>query len=253
MLSSFDALSAGKQVTQTVIAFCVPQSDVYPFSFTQNVVLTGINPNIIEQIFTETRFPNVTIDLVKRPWKRCNADLESGEVDMMIGGYDVERERVVYPSNLGFELSDTVVSNAEVCFSTIAGRQKQKTRLGMQGKTSFLVGIEAGFSKKHSSSIKPQWLVLFNPIEKYRMLEKGRVDAIVQVCAMDGIYPIETKAESEGFTNFETLYPPYLSNPAYIIFSEKFANTHQVLVKKIIVEAQNIDKAMVYERYKPSD
>ena len=39
------------------------------------------------------------------------------------------------------------------------------------------------------------------------MLEKGRVDAIVQVCAMDNNYPIETKSEVIGFTNFEALYP----------------------------------------------
>jgi hypothetical protein len=51
----------------------------------------------------------------------------------------------------------------------------------MEGGSPFIVGIEAGFSKQHSSKINPQWVVLFNPTEKYRMLEKGRVDAIVQV------------------------------------------------------------------------
>jgi hypothetical protein len=49
----------------------------------------------------------------------------------------------------------------------------------MEGGSSFIVGIEAGFSKQHSSKMKPQWIVLFNPTEKYRMLEK---DALTLLC-----------------------------------------------------------------------
>lgn len=235
------------------IKFCAPENDVYPFFISQGDSITGINPGIMNQVITKEKFPNVTLQYVKRPWKRCNTDLENGEVDMMIGGYDPDRRDVVYPLKLGFNLNDTSVSTANVCFSSIKGKQMDKTRLGMQGLSSFIVGIEAGFSKKHPDGIKPRWVVLFNPIEKYRMLEKGRIDAIVQVCAMDGTYPIETKAEATGYTNFETMYPPYLSNPAYVVFSENFALLHNELAKKIIVKARSVDKERVYSRYKPKD
>lgn len=250
-VSSFRVL-ANENVSVTV-RFCAPQNDVYPFFISENDALTGINPDIMNQVISKEQFPNVTLQYVKRPWKRCNTDLENGEVDMMIGGYDAERQDVVYPSKLGFNLNDTSVSTANVCFSSIKGEQMDKTRLGMQGKSVFIVGIEAGFSQKHPDNIKPRWVVLFNPIEKYRMLEKGRIDAIVQVCAMDGTYPIETKAEAKGYTNFDTMYPPYLSNPAYIVFSEKFALLHNELAKQIIVKARSIDKQRVYSRYKPKD
>jgi hypothetical protein len=125
----------------------------------------------------------------------CNADLENGKVDMMIGRFDAKRENVVYPSKLGFSLSASIISTANVCFTSVTGIQLGKVRNGMEGGSSFIVGIEAGFSKQHSSKMKPQWIVLFNPTEKYRMFEKGRVDAIVRVFTMDADYPIETKAE----------------------------------------------------------
>ncbi|MFT4811092.1 MAG: hypothetical protein ACI9LX_004461 [Paraglaciecola sp.] len=68
---------------------------------------------------------------------------------------------------------------------------------------------------------------------------------------MDGNDPIETKAETLGFTHFETLFPPYLSNSACVVFSESFADRHEELAKRIITLSHNIDKAEVYRRYQP--
>ena len=81
------------------------------------------------------------------------------------------------------------------------------------------------------------------------MLEKGRIDAIVQVCAMDSAYPITPRVEAVGLKELEALYPAYLSNPAYVVFSEKFAKEHNELAKRIITLSQHIDKARVYSRY----
>lgn len=251
MQPTFHSYAAEVQAPSTIVQFCAPQNDVLPFFITQNGQLKGINPDMMRQIFNENTFPNVTLKFIRLPWKRCNLDLESGKVDMMIGGYDANRKEVVYPSQLGFNLEDTVISTANVCFFSVPGSQMQRARRGMEGKARFIVGIEAGFSKRHDSQIDPSWVELFNPIEKYRMLEKGRVDAIVQVCAMDGEYPIATQAEANGYSNFETLYPPYLSNPAYVVFSKNFASNHNALAKRIITASQNIDKSQVYLRYKP--
>ncbi len=251
-LPIFHSYAAEDETTDRIVVnFCAPANDAYPFFIIKNDKLAGINPDLVRQIFGESTLSNVTLQFIKRPWKRCNAELESGIVDMMIGGFDPKRDNVVYPSRLGFRLEDSAVSVANVCFSSIAGSQMERTRKGMQGQGTFTVGIQAGFSKQHSDKINPQWVELYNPIEKYKMLEKGRVDAIVQVCAMDNDYPIETKSEVIGFTNFEPLYPPYLSNPAYVVFSENFADKHRELAKRIVTLSSNIDKTAVYSRYKP--
>lgn len=251
MLTTLNLFAADKEATRTVVRFCVPQNNVYPFVFTEKGILTGINPDIMRQVFNENTLKDATLRFVKRPWKRCNADLENGTTDMMVGGFDAKRENVVYPSKLGFDLNDSAISTAEVCFASVTGIQLERARRGMEGRAPFIVGIQAGFSKQHSRKIKPQWVELFNPIEKYRMLEKGRVDAITQVCAMDGDYRIESKAEAVGFSNVETLYPPYLSNPAYVVFSENFAGRHNELAKRIISVSRDIDKTQVYSRYQP--
>lgn len=245
------AFASEQGSSQTTIKFCVPHNNVFPFFITENNRLTGISIDLMLRIFANKALLNTRLEFVKRPWKRCNADLENGLVDMMIGGYDENRQNVVYPIKLGFNMEDSMVSTANVCFSSVPGKQMRKTQNGIEHGAPFIVGIEAGFSKRHSSDINPRWVVLYNPIEKYSMLEKGRIDAIVQVCAMDTKYPIETSSQSEGFDTLEPVFPAYLSNPAYIIFSHAFANTHQVLATQIIDLSKSIDKAKIYKRYQP--
>ncbi len=242
-------LAADNKSTRTIVKFCAPQNNVYPFFLSDNDGLTGINPDMMKQVFTESILPEAILIYVQKPWKRCNADLESGVVDMMIGGFDPKREGVAYPPTLGFKLTDAILSTADVCFFSIRGEQMERTRAGIQDKSSFIVGIEAGFSKQHNTTVKPRWVELFNPTEKYRLLEKGRIDAIVQVCAMDSAYPITPRVEAVGLKELEALYPAYLSNPAYVVFSEKFAKEHNELAKRIITLSQHIDKARVYSRY----
>lgn len=234
---------------QSTVRFCAPQNDVYPFFVTQNGELTGINPEIIRQIFESEALQGVELVIERRPWKRCNSDLERGAVDAMIGGYDEQRVNVVYPTKLGFELNKSAVSTADVCFSTITGHQLDKVKRGISTQKPFVVGIEPGFTRQHSIDINPKWVELYNPVEKYRMLKLGRVDAIVQVCAMDSDYAIKTKAENAGFNDFVTLYPPYLSNPAYVVFSEKFVEQNEAMAKRIVSLSQNIDKAKIYKQY----
>jgi hypothetical protein len=247
----FHLFAAHNENTHTLVRFCAPQHNVYPFFMTEDGELTGINHDMMLQVFNNATLPDATLRYVQRPWKRCNADLESGVVDMMIGGYDPKRDNVAYPLKLGFDLADTILSTADVCFFSIAGPQFERTRRGMEGQGEFIVGIQAGFSKQHNNKIKPQWVELFNPTEKYRMLEKGRLDAIIQVCAMDGTYLIEPRVEAVGLKKLEALHPAYLSNPAYVVFSDKFANEHRELAKRIVMLSLNIDKAKVYSRYRP--
>lgn len=205
---------------------------------------------MMKAAFSQKTLQKANLKFVQRPWKRCNMELQSGGIDIIIGGYEEERDRVgIYPNELGFELKDMIVSTAGVCFITAEGQQMQKTLEGLAGLSAFNVGVEAGFSQDHDPDIQPKWLVIYNHLEKYRLLEMGRVDAIVQVCSMDE-YPIATKAEAFGYQDFITLTPPYLSNPAYAVFSGKFASEHPQLAKDILQSLQAVDKTKIYEKYR---
>lgn len=252
---AFSALLSSKFETKSkddsavVVRFCVPNSDIYPFYFTVNNRLTGFNAEVLNQLFTPENFPNVKLELVRLPWKRCVAALANSEVDMMIGGYNEEYENLVFPFELGFEFEESVISTVDVCFFSLEGEQMQRTRDGMRGEGLFIVGIEAGFSKRIAMNITPRWLELYNPLEKYSMLQKGRVDAIIQICAMDGV-PIKTVAETMGFNDFQMFYPPYLTNHGYAVFSESFARQHEKLAKRIISLSTKVDKKRIYESLK---
>lgn len=232
------------------VRFCIPDEDVYPFFLFSGSDVSGVNFDLISATFSQDALKGTAMELAPRPWKRCDRELASGSVDMVIGSYNKARDAVgIYPDELGYPLVEMVVSTADVCFISNPGEQLTRTRSGMQGQNEFLVGIEAGFSQDHSPEITPTWLVIHNHLEKYRLLELGRVDAIVQVCSMDQ-YPIDTKAEAFGYTDFVTLTPPYLSNPAYIIFSQAFAQAHPQLAKTILQETQKLDKQQIYARYR---
>jgi hypothetical protein len=242
-------VSAQTNTEHITVTFCASEDDVYPFFVTENSELSGINIRMLKQIFDDKRIPNTSLQVVRRPWKRCNIDLQNGSVDLMIAGYLAERKDVVYPSGLGLPLRENAISTADICFLSLEGLQLEKTNKGMTEGTEFVVGIPAGFSKQVQNNIRPKWVELFNPAEKYKMLEMGRVDAIVEVCALGKGYPIKTVAETEGYDSFITVYPPYLSNPAYIVFSEKFAMSHRGLAKQIIVESQNVNKQTAFAPY----
>lgn len=242
-------VSAQADTLHTTVIFCASEDDVYPFFVTENDELSGVNIRMLRQIFNGKRLPNTSLNVVRRPWKRCNIDLQNGAVDLMIAGYLAGRKNVVYPSELGLPLRDSAISTADICFLTSAGAQLEKTNKGMTEGTEFVVGIPAGFSKQVQNNIRPKWVELFNPAEKYKMLQMGRVDAIVEVCALGKDYPIKTVAETKGYDSFITISPPYLSNPAYIVFSEKFAKSHRELARRIIVESQNIDKQTAFAPY----
>jgi hypothetical protein len=70
---------------------------------------------------------------------------------------------------------------------------------------------------------------------------------------MDGINLIAPKVASVGLKELEALHPAYLSNPAYIVFSDKFADTYNELAKRIVRLSLTVDKAQVYRRYRPID
>ncbi len=250
LLSLLFICSPSMAESKTPVRFCVPNADVYPFFLYADNKVSGINPDLMQAAFEKTPLQHANLEFVHRPWKRCNMELRAGSVDMIIGSYEKERDQVgVYPNELGFDLQEMVFSTADVCFVSVKGLQMQKTLRGMAGEIPFSVGVEAGFSQDHKPEIHPEWLVIFNHLEKYRLLQKGRVDAIVQVCSMDK-FPIATKAETSGYQDFVTLQPPYLSNPAYIIYSDLFAAKHPGLAKLILQEVQKVDKQQVYQGYR---
>ena len=235
---------------QKSVRFCIPNADVYPFFIYTDNQISGTNPDIMRAIFAKQSLQNYRIEFVQRPWKRCNVELQQGTVDFVIGSYTKERDSLaVYPNELGLVNAENVFSTADICFISANGEQLERTRNGMAGQNSFTVGAEAGFSQNHDSNMVIDWLVIYNHLEKYRLLQKGRVDAISQVCALDN-HPIATKAQVSGFQDFVTVYPAYLSSPGYIVFSRQFIKRNSLLAKTMLLEANNIDKAKIYAKYR---
>ncbi|WP_100643017.1 substrate-binding periplasmic protein [Alteromonas facilis] len=235
------------------VNFCVPNADVYPFFIYQDATLTGTNPDIMKRVFQQETLSNVNLEFVPRPWKRCDIELKAGTVDMIVGSYRESRDSVgIYPKEIGAPYDKAVFSTVEVCLTTLNNTAHiEKVRAGLNGEDKLTVGVEAGFSQQHKENVVFEWLVLYNYLEKFRLLEKGRVDAIAQVCSIDNT-PIKTKAEDAGLQNIITLYPPYLSSEGYVIFSEQFMAQHADIAKTILDELGRIDKQAIFQNYRPS-
>ncbi|MDM7861608.1 transporter substrate-binding domain-containing protein [Alteromonas sp. ASW11-36] len=254
LLSAVLLLLTSVEVTakeQTVVRFCTPNADVYPFFiFTDQGEVTGINPQILSQVFGHGQLENVAIQYIMRPWKRCDVELRAGTVDMIIGSYNEQRDQFgLYPKEIDPALENSYFSNVEICLTTLnRPNYIAKAQAGLRGETKLTVGVEAGFSQSHGESMVIDWLVIYNYLEKFTLLERGRVDAISEVCSIDQTQ-IKTKADYAGMQDISTIYEPYVANQAYVVFSEAFATQHADIAKTILTQLDNFDKQSIYQFY----
>ena len=142
-------------VPKVSVNFCVPNADVYPFFRYEGEQLNGTNPDFVRATFSQPELMGTEVNFVQRPWKRCGIELKAGSIDMIIGSYRPERDEIgLYPNELGFDLTKTTVSTADICFISSKGPQLNNTLDGIAGKNTFRVGVEAGFSQDHKAGDK---------------------------------------------------------------------------------------------------
>lgn len=223
----------------TRVNICIPDQSVPPFYIIEKNRPSGITIDHLKELFQQPALQKITSQFVLQPWQRCIESLGQGEVDVIIAGYSEERAvQAVFPDTLGFYLSESAFSYAQICL--VKGRYKRWTWNGQMitGLDKLRLGLEPGFLAPQSEQMTSmtQFVAIKNTSQKYELIKLDQVDAVLTVCGvMDRkIVPDNKRISPE----LEVIYPPYIDSPVYLTFSQRFFETSPELAT-LIVETSN--------------
>lgn len=233
------------------LVFCYEDKNIAPMFLGdgQNIPTDkpGASIEILQQL--DLALPNVAISFVRKPWRRCLNDLEFNRVNVVIASYRKGRENVaVYPVDEQGKLQDDyAVSEFGSC---LIGRYKfhkeWETREVFQNK-AFTIAIPNGYGL--NSALKEEPFFIHNTFSKskaFELLDKGVVQASVDLCQVDGLkvssYPYEGN-------NVKPIYPPYETSHGYLVFSKKFYEENNTLSWEMWEWLSKFESAPVYIKY----
>ncbi|MBB1442037.1 amino acid ABC transporter substrate-binding protein [Pseudoalteromonas sp. SG43-3] len=233
------------------LVFCYEDKNIAPMFLGdgQNIPTDkpGASIEILQQL--DLALPNVAISFVRKPWRRCLNDLEFNRVNAVIASYRKGRENVaVYPVDEQGKLQDDyAVSEFGSC---LIGRYKfhkeWETREVFQNK-AFTIAIPNGYGL--NSALKEEPFFIHNTFSKskaFELLDKGVVQASVDLCQVDGLkvssYPYEGN-------NVKPIYPPYETSHGYLVFSKKFYEENNALSLQMWQWLSKFESAPVYIKY----
>lgn len=227
------------------LVFCYEDKNIAPMFLGdgQNIPTDkpGASIEILQQL--DLALPNVAISFVRKPWRRCLNDLEFNRVNAVIASYRKGRENVaVYPVDEQGKLQDD--------YAVIIGRYKfhkeWETREVFQNK-AFTIVIPNGYGL--NSALKEEPFFIHNTFSKskaFELLDKGVVQASVDLCQVDGLkvssYPYEGN-------NVKPIFPPYETSHGYLVFSKKFYEENNALSLQMWQWLSKFESAPVYIKY----
>ncbi|MFC0119478.1 substrate-binding periplasmic protein [Pseudoalteromonas xiamenensis] len=201
----------------------------------------GASIEILQKITVED--PHIRFQFVRRPWKRCLADLTLNKVDAVIASYREERESfMVFPKRADGRLhTRQAISQFGSCLIV------KKTRGdSLQGTASVTVAVPNGYSV--SSVLAEQGYRVINTYSQsdaYDLVLKGVVDATVGVCKVGQENVI-------GFLHSDKLaakYPASEMNYGFVAFSKGYAKAHPSTVTTDWRHLENMPSTPLYLKY----
>jgi polar amino acid transport system substrate-binding protein len=197
------------------VKFCYEDENVYPWVLKDRPGLNILLMNSVEKIL------GVKVELVQRPWKRCQAELKNGEVDgIFSASYKKERlELGVYPM-AGDKLDESkAVMIDSYSLYRIKGSSAQwdGKKLSING----LVGAQSGYSiieqlKGLGAKVDDGTGSADNNLLK---LLAGRVEAV----ALQTLEGDDLVARTPTFaTKVEKVTPALVVKPFYLMLSKQF-------------------------------
>jgi len=197
------------------VKFCYEDENVYPWVLKDRPGLNILLMNSVEKII------GVKLELVQRPWKRCQAELKNGEVDgIFSASYKKERlELGVYPM-----AGDKLDESKAVMTDSYSLYRLKGSRAQWDGKNltiNGLVGAQSGYSvigqlKELGAKVDDGTGSADNNLLK---LLAGRVDAVaLQTLEADNLIA----ANPTFATKVEKVTPPLVVKPFYLMLSKQF-------------------------------
>ncbi len=232
------------------LKFCYEDKTLFPYYL-------GVGPEIpagrpgatIEHLMVLTqKVPQLKLELVRMPWKRCLAAMANNEVDAVIASYHPERaEYARYP--LKQQQPDPTRAFAEhhTCLVSRPDATWSWDGEKIIGGNEIVIGRPLGYSAiKSPVGQKFEMHYTLSGTMDLDLLTKGRINAVTTLCNINGQPFTSRFIASRGL---KVLFPPLYSNTGYLVFSIDFYQRQQTLAD-LLWDQLALDKGSeIYQHY----
>ncbi len=252
-------LTAGNlQAAQSAIAldkpvalrFCYEDKPLEPYyRGSGEQVLKDFPGATIEHLHQLTAaIPGVTLQLERRPWKRCLSKLQTGETDALVASYRPEREQIGnYPMLDGKPDPSRAFSEHHTCLVKKADSTWTWDGERVRGIDSLVVARPLGYAPLIVPG--PRQVSMHYTLSgtmDLDLLQAGRIHAVTTLCKIAGQAVVSSVIIDLGL---QVLQPPLHSNTGYLVFSKQFSARHPQLTAALWRQL-HLNKAIpVYHAY----
>lgn len=243
-------LMSSTAIAAVPLKFCYEDKMLFPYYLGVGPVIPAERPGAsIEHLKMLTqKVPQLRLDMVRMPWKRCLAAMANNEVDAVIASYHPERTAFVrYP--LVQQRPDPRRAFAEH-HTCLASRQDAKWSWDGEkiiGGNEIVIGRPLGYSDlKSPIGQKFEMHYTLSGTMDLDLLKKDRINAVTTLCKING-KPFTSKVIANR--GLKVLFPPLYSNTGYLVFSVGFYQRQQKLAD-LLWDQLALDKGSeIYQRY----
>lgn len=227
------------------VVFCYEDKSLPPMFTGEGLDVPVKDPGASIEILQQLSLtaPTVQFSFVRRPWKRCLADLKMNKVDAVIATYREERDSyMTFPKLANGSVNhNSAISQFGSCLVGLA----DKLALKAQPK-DISVAVPSGYSVAFKLRDAGYRVVsTYSQDEAYDLVLKGVVDATIGICELG-------KDKVKGFLHADSLsarYPPFDINYGFVAFSKGYTQDHAETVELVWHTLQQVPSTPLYLKY----
>lgn len=223
----------------TELTFCYEDKALPPYYLGDNDRIPSTRPGAsiehLQRLVSQlpaTQLPDVTLKLVRLPWKRCLAALTTGQVDALIASYRPERKTLgQYPLLQQQPDPRRAFGEHRTCLVSREDANWHWDGQRFHGLTELVIARPLGYAPLKSTTQQQMTMhYTLSGTMDLDLLAKGRVHAVTTLCEIAGrrLEPAEIRHRQ-----LKVLFPPLHSNTGYLIFSHAFYQQHPAVAEQL--------------------
>lgn len=236
------------------LKFCYEDKQLRPYYFGNGADVPADLPGAtIEHLrLLVSKTPELQLQFVRLPWKRCLQQLEQGGVDALIASYSPEREQIGrYPKqgNVSTAKPDPqrAFSQHQTCLVTLPEATWRWDGEKFSGIDNVVIARPLGYAPlKTAAASHITVQESLSPTMDMELLYAGRVHAITSLCMVAGT-PMEAPYLRKN--QLRIVYPPLYSSTGYLVFSHQFYQQHPQLAMQLWQLLAQVRGEAIYQKY----
>lgn len=235
---------------QVLLRFCYEDKPLEPYYRGSGSEIPPKDPGAtIEHLQQLTaQVSGITLQLERRPWKRCLAKLAQGDIDAVVASYRPEREDIgVYPLQDHLPDPQRAFSEHQTCLVQKKGSGWHWDGEQVTGLETMVVARPLGYAPLLVPG--PKQVLMHYTLSgtmDLELLQAGRVHAVTTLCRIAGQSVVSPNILQH---DLQVLTPALHRNVGYLLFSHQFYRQHQPEAAALWQQLATNKGTEIYQRY----